>query len=80
MKRSEMLLIIATALKNQWHEEHGPKLKGSTYIGYSIADGYKQAKTTLDAIEEAGMLPPLKEKYEFGGYVDTFEWEEETDS
>lgn len=63
MKRSEMLLIIATALKDQWYKENGPKLKGSSYIGYSIADGYKQAQVALKSIEDAGMLPPETHGY-----------------
>ena len=58
MKRSEMVMVAAKAMYRRHVDAIKAKHPGCSY-NISVAQFYKDAKFMMNAIEEAGMLPPL---------------------
>ena len=83
MKRSEMVMVAAKAMYRRHVDAIKAKHPGCSY-NISVAQFYKDAKFMMNAIEEAGMLPPIHEDIpdddqEYIGYAmgEFHNWEKE---
>ena len=67
MKRSEMVMVAAKAMYRRHVDAIKAKHPGCSY-NISVAQFYKDAKFMMNAIEEAGMLPPYNENHGISNY------------